>query len=106
MSLSRSQLRDLKKKMLSKDLNSLNNIRKTSTKSIKSNIKSESFAEKKSIIKWNFKVNELVNISQTNEIGLIISDFEYFTKKIEKNCFFILIGNSVKQIDGKYLRKI
>tara|TARA_B100000035_G_scaffold294613_1_gene285020 strand:- start:210 stop:530 length:321 start_codon:yes stop_codon:yes gene_type:complete len=105
MSLTKNQLRDLKKKMLSKDSNSLNNIRKKSPKVIKSTIKKENFKQKTSVIRWNFEVNELVNITTHNEIGLIISNFEYFSKRVEKNSFFILVGNSVRQIDGKFLRR-
>ena len=57
----------------------------------------------------DFKPNQLVKVqhySGNGLIGLIVSDFEYFNSRVEKNCFFVLINNSVKQIDGKYLREI
>ena len=109
MALSKKQLRELKSKMVEKDRNALSNLRKNkapSTRAVKQRIKSENFEQKKSVVRWNYKVNDLVRITYGNQdIGLIVSDFEYFSKRVEKNCFFILIDNSVKQIDGRYLRQ-
>ena len=110
MPLSRKQLKELKEKMVKKDQNALKNIKKSispATKKIKQTIKKEGFAQKKSVVRWNYEVNELVKITyDTNLIGLIVSDFEYFSKRVEKNCFFILVDNAVKQIDGRYLRRL
>jgi hypothetical protein len=109
MALSKKQLRELKSKMVEKDRNALSNLRKNkapSTRAVKQRIKSENFEQKKSVVRWNYKVNDLVRITYGNQdIGLIVSDFEYFSKRVEKNCFFILIDNAVKQIDGRYLRQ-
>ena len=110
MPLSRKQLKELKEKMVKTDQNALRNIKKNlrpSTRQIKSTIKKEGFTNKKSVVRWNYEVNELVKITyDANLIGLIVSDFEYFSKRVEKNCFFILVNNAVKQIDGRYLRRL
>ncbi len=110
MALSKKQLRDLKDKLKEKDQNAIANIRKakgpTQTQ-VKKAIKKEGFEQKKSVVRWNYKVNDLVRVTYGNgSIGLIISNFEYFSKRVEKNCFFVLIDNVVKQIDGRYIRQI
>ena len=110
MPLSKKELKALKEKMKAKDQNVISNIRKNlspTTKQIKSTIKREGFENKKSIVRWNFEVNELVSITyDKNLIGLIVSDFEYFSRKVEKNCFFVLVNSTVKQFDGRYLRRL
>lgn len=110
MALSKKQLKELKSKLQEKDQNAIANIRKakgpTQTQ-VKRAIKKEGFSQKKSVVRWNYKVNDLVRVTYGNgSIGLIISNFEYFSKKVEKNCFFVLIDNAVKQIDGRYIRQI
>ena len=110
MPLSRKELKELKEKMVKKDQNAIRNIKKSlgpSTKKIKKTIKREGFANQKSVVRWNFEVNDLVKITYgSNQIGLIVSDFEYFSSRVEKNCFFILVENTVKQIDGRYMRRL
>jgi hypothetical protein len=108
MPLSKKQLYDLKKSMIKKDQGSLTKIRKNKTKIINKSInKEESNYKKTNIVRWNFKVNDLVNITyENNSVGLIVSDYEYFSRKLEKNCFFVLVGYTVKMYDGKYLRQI
>lgn len=110
MALSRKELRELKSKITENDSTAISRIRNSkspTTKQVKSTIKKEGYETKKSVVRWNYKVNDLVRLTYgNNEIGLIISDFEYFSKRIEKNCFFVLVNNAVKNIDGKYLRQI
>ena len=110
MALSKKQLRDLKDKLKEKDQNAIANIRKAKSPTqtqVKRAIKKEGFSQKKSVVRWNYKVNDLVRVTYGNgSIGLIVSNFEYFSKRVEKNCFFILIDNAVKQIDGRYIRQI
>ena len=110
MPLSRKELKEIKEKMIKKDQNALRDIKKStrpSKKSIKKTIKREGFSNQKSVVRWNFEVNDLVKITYgSNQIGLIVSDFEYFSSKVEKNCFFILVENTVKQIDGRYMRRL
>ena len=110
MPLSSKELRALKSKMIEKDQNALKNIRRNkapSLKAAKQIIKKENFENKKSVVRWNYKVNDLVRVTYGNkEIGLVVSNYEYFSKRVEKNCFFILVENSVKQIDGRYLRQL
>ena len=113
MALSKKELRDLKKKMSKSNPNALSAIRKSSSerKTItkKTVIKDEDFKRVKSVVRWNFKTNQLVKIQHSSDkdlVGLIVSDFEYFNSRVEKNCFFVLINNSVKQIDGRYLREV
>tara|TARA_Y200000002_G_C22669207_1_gene659215 strand:- start:432 stop:764 length:333 start_codon:yes stop_codon:yes gene_type:complete len=110
MPLSRKQLIEVKNKLKEKDQNAISRIRNAkgpATKQIKTTIKKEGFEQKKSVVRWNYKVNDLVRVTYGNgSIGLIISNFEYFSKRVEKNCFFVLIDNAVKQIDGRYIRQI
>lgn len=110
MSLSRKQLKEIKNKLQEKDQNALSKIRNSKSQTVrqvKTTIKNESYQQKKSVVRWNYKVNDLVRITYGEEsIGLIISNFEYFSKRVEKNCFFILVDNAVKQIDGRYLRQL
>ena len=110
MSLSKKQLKEIKNKLKEKDQNALNKIRNSKSNSlrqVKTTIKNEGYQQKKSVVRWNYKENDLVRITYVEDsIGLIISNFEYFSKRVEKNCFFILVDNAVKQIDGRYLRQI
>ena len=110
MSLSRKQLKEIKNKLQEKDQNALNKIRNSKSQSVrqvKTTIKNENYQQKKSVVRWNYKVNDLVRITYGEEsIGLIISNFEYFSKRVEKNCFFILVDTAVKQIYGRYLRQL
>jgi len=110
VSLSRKQLKEIKNKLQEKDQNALSKIRNSKSQSVrqvKTTIKNESYQQKKSVVRWNYKVNDLVRITYGEEsIGLIISNFEYFSKRVEKNCFFILVDTAVKQIDGRYLRQL
>lgn len=110
MALSKKQLRELKNKLQEKDQNAIANIRKAkgpTQKQVKKTIRAKDFTQKKSVVRWNYKVNDLVRVTYGDgSIGLIISNFEYFSKKVEKNCFFVLIDNAVKQIDGRYIRQL
>jgi len=110
MSLSRKDLKELKSKMAKQNPGGLHAAKmaakQATSKLVKQTIRKENVEKKKSVVRWNYKTNQLVTVSTTNQIGLIVSDFEYFSKRVEKNCFFVLIGNSVKQLDGKYLRLI
>jgi hypothetical protein len=113
MALSKKELKQLKQKMKDSNPSALNTIRQNSSKrkmEVKKTVfKDEDFKRVKSVVRWNFKTNQLVKIkhfSDTDLVGLIVSDFEYFNSKVEKNCFFVLINNSVKQIDGRYLREV
>tara|TARA_Y100000289_G_C3807111_1_gene91920 strand:- start:169 stop:501 length:333 start_codon:yes stop_codon:yes gene_type:complete len=110
MALSKKQLRELKNKLQEKDQNAIANIRKAkgpTQKQVKKTIRAKDFTQKKSVVRWNYKVNDLVRVTYgDSSIGLIISNFEYFSKKVEKNCFFVLVDNAVKQIDGRYIRQL
>ena len=124
MSLSKKDLKDIKHKLRQSNPQYLNNIRKTTT-TIK-NHNSEDVIYKNRIstkkkIKWNFKVNDIVQICygnsyskqrsvrlkiNQNEIGLIVSDYIYQSQRVEKNNFFVLVNGAVNKYDGRYLRKI
>ena len=110
MALSRKELRELKSKIAQNDSNAISRIRNSkgpTTRQVKTTIKKEGYETKKSVVRWNYKVNDLVTLTYgNNEIGLIVSDFEYFSKRVEKNCFFVLVDNAVKNIDGRYLRQL
>lgn len=112
MSLSRKQLRDLKTQMANTNPSGLKAARNAAsqTRQITSQrvVKDENFTQRKSVIRYSFKPNQLVevNLYDKKVIGLIVSDFEYFSRRVEKNCFFVLIDSVVKQFDGRYLRQI
>jgi len=108
MSLSKKQLKEIKNKLVAKDQDAISRIRNAKTKVTKNSVtKSEGFERKKSVVRWNYKINDLVRLTYgDNIIGLIVSDYEYFSKRVEKNCFFVLVENSVKQVDGRFLRQI
>ena len=113
MPLSKKELNALKQKMKNSNPAALNNIRQNSSSrnkaTVKKVIKKESYKQPKSIVRWNFKENQLVKLDYEIEncnIGLIVSDYEYFSSRVEKNCFFVLVKNTVRQIDGRYLRSL
>lgn len=113
MALSKKELKSLKDKMAKQSPETLSKIKnrsadkKTTTKNI---LKKEGFNKKKEVVRWNFKVNQIVqfnkNSGQEGQIGLIVSDFEYFSTRVEKNCFFVLVDNFVKQVDGRYIKAV
>lgn len=61
---------------------------------------------RKKIVKWNYKVNDIVRSTLSEEIGLIVSDNTYFGAKVEKNYYFVLFGCKVMKYDGSFLRVI
>ena len=115
MSLSRKELKGLKADLAKKNPAGLQKIknRSSSSKAVKKQIKkSDNFVKKKNLIRWNFVQNQLVSFRQEagpffkDKIGLLISDFQYFSSTVEKNCFFVLVDNQVVQVDGRYLKSI
>lgn len=103
MSMTKKALHDAKKKLYEKDPSFFDNKKSKKKKIIK---KQDSIEKRKKIVKWNYKVNDIVTCSRTKKIGLIVSDNQYFGRKVEINYFFVLFGESVKKYDGSYLRKI
>jgi hypothetical protein len=112
MALSRKQLRELKNKMANTDPSGLKAARQASKQSRQVSkqkiVRDTEFTERKSIIRYSFKPNQLVEVKYGNEkvIGLVVSDFEYFSRRVEKNCFFVLVKGAVTQFDGRYIRQI
>ena len=108
MALSKKQLKEIKSKLGKTGLDALRQTSSGSQKVIKHKIVINEFEKKKSVVRYAFKPNQLVRVSLGSEkvIGLVISDFEYFSSRVEKNCFFVLVKGSVKQFDGRYIRKI
>lgn len=110
MSLSKKQLQEMKNKLKEKDQNAISKIRNAKglvVRQTKDPLVKKGLPKKKSIVRWNYKVNDLVKVSNGSEsVGLVVSNFEYFSKKVEKNCFFVLVDNYVRQIDGRYLRLV
>lgn len=117
MSISKKDLYDLKSSLKKNDPNAINNI-KSRRHVILANENNSDFknkTRKKSVIKWNFNVNDLVeisinkhvsNINNDTKIGIIISDYIYHSAKVEKNNFFVLVENNVLQFEGSHLRKL
>ena len=112
MALSRKQLKELKSKMQNTNPNSLKAARQASkqTRQVSTQrvVKDSNFTQRKSIIRYSFKPNQLVEVTYGAEkvIGLVVSDFEYFSSRVEKNCFFVLVKGTVTQFDGRYIRQI
>lgn len=108
MAISKKQLKEIKSKMGQKGLEAIRQSSSQTKKIIKQKIVKSEFEKKKSVVRYAFKPNQLVHVSFGSEkvIGLVISDFEYFSSRVEKNCFFVLVKGFVKQFDGRYIRKI
>ena len=127
MALTKKELKNIKNKLKQRNPGVISSIRnRNQVITVNSNNEDENSKTKikkqKSIVKWNFSVNDLVEViysrSQHNihfknikmentiPIGLIVSDYIYHTSKVEKNNFFVLVENRVIQLDGKYLRRV
>lgn len=114
MPLSKKQLKDLKKKMVKSDPDALKEIKAKSKlrKKLKKEIIRNSIASGENrrlkTRLWNFKVNQTVYVQHMGkvEIGLVISDSEYFMRHVKENCFFVLLNSTVYMINGKQIRSI
>lgn len=112
MALSRKQLKELKTKMSIKNPSGFQAAKQAAKQNRKVNnnkiVKDDNFSKRKSVIRYSFKPNQLVEIIFGDQkiIGLIISDFEFFSRRVEKNCFFVLVKSSVQQFDGRYIRQL
>ena len=104
MSYSKKSLAEVKRQLKQNDPNFFNNT-KSRNSSIKKVVRKNDTTEKrKKVVKWNYKVNDIIKISNSGEIGLIVSDNTYFGRVIEKNYYYVLLGTVVKKIDGKNIR--
>ena len=105
MSYTKQSLAEAKKKLREQDPSFFKSksISRVSKKKI---IKTSSQEKRKKIVKWNYKVNEIVTNTVNGQIGLIVSDNIYFGRVIEKNYFYVLFGCTVISIDGKHLRTL
>jgi len=115
MPLSKKELRALKNKMAENDPDMLKKIKvasKSRKKAVKEVLKNKTYMigenRKQKTRRWNFKVNQVVYVydSGTVDLGLIISDKEYFMKSVRENCFFVLVNNTVCMLNGKQIRAI
>tara|TARA_Y100000034_G_C6740137_1_gene328386 strand:+ start:351 stop:659 length:309 start_codon:yes stop_codon:yes gene_type:complete len=102
LSYSKQTLAEAKQKLKEKDPAFFNRD-KTGNRSVKRKVDVEI---KKKIIKWSYKVNDIVTCTSTKRIGLIVSDNEYFGRKIEENYYYVLFGEAVLRSNGKALRKV
>tara|TARA_B100001989_G_scaffold250524_2_gene227821 strand:- start:684 stop:998 length:315 start_codon:yes stop_codon:yes gene_type:complete len=104
MSYSKKNLQDAKNKLREENPSFFrgNSSRKKQVKKIIKNTQTP----RKKIVKWNYKVNDVVRSTLSEEIGLIVSDNTYFGAKVEKNYYFVLFGCKVMKYDGSYLRVI
>jgi hypothetical protein len=102
LSYSKQTLAEAKQKLYEKDPGFFNR-KKPGKRSVKRKAEVEI---KKKIIKWNYKVNDIVTCTSTKRIGLIVADNEYFGRKIEENYYYVLFGEAVLRSNGKSLRKV
>jgi len=116
MPLSKKELQALKRKMAESDPDALKKIKansKSRKKVKKEVIRNKTYMtgenRKQKTRLWNFKVNQVVYVHDYMgkvELGLIVSDKEYFAKSVKENCFFILVNNSVRMINGNQIRSL
>lgn len=98
MSYSKKSLAEAKEKLYKKDPNFF-----SKKKPVKKNVDRSNL--KKKVVIWNYKVNDIVICINTKKVGLIVSNNQYFNKKVEENYYFVLFGNKVQKYNGKRLRK-
>ena len=114
MALSKKELRKLKEQLKKENPTAFNEISKRGTsKQKKPNIvKKENFdlqkpAKTKKIVKWNFKVNQLVtvkcNYTGKDNIGLIVKEIKIDSTTSSKNYYSVLIGNTCRLYEGNRL---
>ena len=98
---------DALKRQLKNDPNFKARTKRPTRKIVKKEFKKK-FESKKTVIKWNYKVNDIVQCSYLtgNPIGLIVSDTTYFGRKVESNMFFVLVGCRVIQMNGQHIKKL
>ena len=97
------------KKQLRKNKPAFFDKRKEATKKVLKNKDNKKPSPKKKLIKWNYKVNDLVKVDDyfnAGKIGIIISDFEYMSQTVETNHYFVLVNNSVVMLSGSSLKKV
>ena len=102
MSYSKKDLQSIKNKLREENPSFFkgNSSRKKQKKQIIKNTPTP----RKKIVKWNYKVNDIVKCTRSQDIGLIVSDNTFFGQKVEKNYYFVLFGCKVLKYDGSYLR--
>ena len=97
---------DALKKQLKNDPKFQARTKRPTKRVIKKEVK-RNFESKKTVIKWNYKVNDIVQCPyHNNQIGLIVSDTTYFGRKVEANMFFVLVGCRVVQVNGQHIKKL
>ena len=110
MSYSKSDLKQIKKQLLKSNPQALKRKIKTASKTVARKEIKASYKKPKSVVQWNFDVNDLIELKDSSgmsgNIGLIVSDYIYHSSRVEKNNFFVLVNNAVRQIEGRYLKKV
>ena len=105
MALTKKELRDIKNKLKQNNPGVISSIRnRNQVVTVNSNDEDENskrkFKKPKSVVKWNFSVNDLVEVfysrspySKENNIpiGLIVSDYIYHTSKLMAKLVLIII---------------
>ena len=104
MSYSKKALQDAKNKLKEENPSFFRG--NSSRKKTKTKIVKNTQAPRKKIVKWNYKVNDIVICKNSSRVGLIVSDNTYFGQRVEKNYYFVLFGTAVQKYDGSYLRVI
>ena len=102
MSYSKQDLKDIKNKLKKENPTFFN--KNSSRKSVKKSITSTQSSNRKKIVKWSYKVNDIVKCTKSSSIGIIVSDNTYFGSRVEKNYYFVLFGCKVHKYDGSNLR--
>ena len=114
MTLSKKELRKLKEQLKNENPAAFNEISKRGTSKYKKTniVKNENFdlqkpEKAKKIVKWNFKVNQLVtvkcNYTGKDNIGLIVKEIKSDGAQVSKNYYSVLIGNTCRIYEGNRL---
>jgi len=104
MSYNKKDLQALKKKLKKENPSALGIKKKVAIKKVQRT--AADFEPQKKIVQWNYGINDLVTYKFSDNIGIIVADKQFFGKRIEKNYFYVLLGNSVMKIDGQHIRKL
>ena len=105
MAYNKKDLQALKKKLKKENPGVLRPKKKSVIKKAQ-RVEGSNFEPQKKVVQWNYDVNDLVKYKYSDDIGIIVADKQFFGKKIEKNYFYVLVGNSVMKIDGQHIRKL
>lgn len=113
MARTNKELKALKQKMLKEDPAAFRSISKKNVPKQKIVRNQDYETNRKKVIKWNFKVNQLVKVKtnyssvhSNEEYGLIVADVTFHGTQLSKNWYYVLVGTVCKQLNGSSISMI